>query len=96
MIQISQCCNDLLYIRFCVWNARVLIFWDYLPEFFVLKVLLCLVRLPHYHSGFVSLRLVNSKRGTLSLFMLEYKIHGVSQDTRPMTCVLGLEGIALE
>jgi hypothetical protein len=53
---------------------------------------LCLVCLPQCHSG---LRLVNSKRGTLSLFMLEYKIHGVSQETRPMTCVLGLEVIAL-
>jgi hypothetical protein len=56
---------------------------------------LCLVCLPRCHSGFVSLRLVNSKRGTLSLFMLECKIHGVSQETRPNTCILSLEGIAL-
>jgi hypothetical protein len=56
---------------------------------------LCLVCLPQYRPGFVSLRLVNLKRGTLSLFMLECKIHGVFQETRPMTCVLGLEGIAL-
>jgi hypothetical protein len=27
--------------------------------------------------------------------MLNVKIHGISQETRPVTCVLGLEGIAL-
>jgi hypothetical protein len=71
------------------------IFWGCLPEYFCSQGALCLVRLPQFHLGFDSLRLVNSKRGTLSLFMLEYKIHGMSQETRPMTCVLGLEGIAL-
>jgi hypothetical protein len=54
---------------------------------------LCLVRLPQFHLGFV--RLVNSKRRNFVFIMLECKIHGVSQETRPMTCVLGLEGIAL-
>jgi hypothetical protein len=54
---------------------------------------LCSVRLPQFHLGFV--RLVNSKRGNFFFIMLECKIHGVPQETRPVTCVLGLEGIAL-
>jgi hypothetical protein len=29
------------------------------------------------------------------LFMLNVKIHGISQETQPVTYVLGLEGIAL-
>jgi hypothetical protein len=71
------------------------LFWGLFARNFCSQGILCLVRLPQFHLGFVSLRLVNSKRGTLSLFMLEYKIHGMSQETQPMTCVLGLEGIAL-
>jgi hypothetical protein len=52
-----------------------------------------LVRLPQFHLGFV--RLANSKRRNFVFIMLECKIHGMCQETRPMTCVLGLEGIAL-
>jgi hypothetical protein len=54
---------------------------------------LCLVHLLAFLLGFV--RLVNSKRRNFVFIMLKCKIHGVSQETRPMTCVLGLEGIAL-
>jgi hypothetical protein len=54
---------------------------------------LCLVRLLPFLLGFV--RLVNLKRRNFVFIMLECKIHGVSQETRPMICVLGLEGIAL-
>jgi hypothetical protein len=35
------------------------------------------------------------KEELVCFIMLECKIHGVSQETRPVTCVLGLEGIAL-
>jgi hypothetical protein len=35
------------------------------------------------------------KEELVFLFMLNVKIHGISQDTEPVTCVLGLEGIAL-
>jgi hypothetical protein len=35
------------------------------------------------------------KEELVLFIMLEYKIHGVSQETRPVTCVLGLESIAL-
>jgi hypothetical protein len=55
--------------------------------------ILCLVRLPQFRLGFV--RLINSKKRNFVFIMLECKIHGVSQETRPVTCVLGLEGIAL-
>jgi hypothetical protein len=35
------------------------------------------------------------KEELVFLFMLNVKIHRISQETRPVTCVLGLEGIAL-
>jgi hypothetical protein len=35
------------------------------------------------------------KEELVFLFMLNVKIHGISQETRPVTYVLGLEGIAL-
>jgi hypothetical protein len=54
---------------------------------------LCLVHSLPLLLGFV--RLVNSKRRNFVFIMLECKIHEVSQEIRPMTCVLGLEGIAL-
>jgi hypothetical protein len=56
---------------------------------------LCLVCLPQFNLRFVLLRLVNSKKMNFVFIILECKIHGVSQETRPVTCVLGLEGIAL-
>jgi hypothetical protein len=57
------------------------------------------VRLPQFRS--VGLEICFAKTCKLEkeelvfFIMLEYKIHGVSQETRPVTCVLGLEGIAL-
>jgi hypothetical protein len=75
-------------------------FWGYLPETFVLKAFIFVsvfATIPYCRAfTFVSLRLVDSKRRNFVFFvMLEYKIHGMSQETRPMTCVLDLEGIAL-
>jgi hypothetical protein len=57
------------------------------------------VRLPQFCS--VELEICFAKTCRLEkeelvfFIMLEYKIHGLSQETWPVTCVLGLEGIAL-
>jgi hypothetical protein len=39
--------------------------------------------------------LKNQKMRNLYFIMLNVKIHGVAQETRPMACVLDLEGLAL-
>jgi hypothetical protein len=61
---------------------------------------LCLfVRLPQFRSvepDICFAKTCRLEREELVFFIrLEYKIHGLSQETQPVTCVLGLEGIAL-
>jgi hypothetical protein len=74
-------------------------FWGFLLENLCSRCLYLLVRLPQFHSMELEIRFAKTcklEKEELCLFiMLEYKIHGMSQETRPMTCVLGLEGIAL-
>jgi hypothetical protein len=57
------------------------------------------VRLPQFRSVELEICFAKScrleKEELVFFIMLEYKIHGLSQETRPVTCVLGLEGIAL-
>jgi hypothetical protein len=57
------------------------------------------MRLPQFRSVEFEICFVKTykleKEELVFFIMLEYKIHGVSQETRPVTCVLGLEGIAL-
>jgi hypothetical protein len=66
---------------------------------FVLKRLYLFVRLPQFHNVELDICFAKTcrlEREELVFFiMLEYKIHGLSQETGPVTCVLGLEGIAL-
>jgi hypothetical protein len=58
-----------------------------------------LVRLPQFRSVGVEICFAKTckleKEELVYFIMLECKIHGVFQETRPVTCVLGLEGIAL-
>jgi hypothetical protein len=74
-------------------------FWGCLPETLCSRRLYLFVHLPQFHS--VELEICFAKtcrleREELVFFiMLEYKIHELSQETRPVTCVLGPEGIAL-
>jgi hypothetical protein len=58
-----------------------------------------LMRLPQFHSVGLKICFANicklKKEELVCFIMLECKIHWVSQETRLVTCVLGLEGIAL-
>jgi hypothetical protein len=75
------------------------VFWGFLLETLCSRRFYLLVRLPQFHSMELEICFAKTcklEKEELCLFiMLEYKIHGMSQETRPMTCVLGLEGIAL-
>jgi hypothetical protein len=84
-------------VLYCIYvfmnETREFSFSGTVCQIFFSQGALCLVRLLQFRLGFV--RLVDSKRRNFVFIMLECKTHGVSQETRPMTCVLGLEGIAL-